>query len=114
MVDRDMTPRLRLLFGALIAAALLMLPALSLAGTDATAAIDDAMEMTALVDVGVTRPTIATRLTRLFALPLAMAAAVSIIVAGIPVQRTARSRRRLDDVGDDWRSLLLGAPPVRA
>jgi hypothetical protein len=27
---------------------------------------------------------------------------------------TIRPRRRIGDVGDDWRALLLGAPPVRA
>jgi len=30
-----------------------------------------------------------------------------------PRRPLRRIRRCLDDVGDDWRSLLLGAPPAR-
>lgn len=43
-----------------------------------------------------------------------MAAVASILIALLLRRSTDRPRRCLDDVGDDWRSLLLGAPPARA
>jgi hypothetical protein len=118
MVDRVMVLRLRLVVGVVAALAVVLVPAL--ASPPVGPAPDE------LVDVAVTASepaavltTIAARAPRPSApIPLALVTVVA-VTAVLAVTRAPRRpfdllRRRLHDVGDDWRSLLLGAPPALA
>ena len=117
MVDSDMVTRLRPSFGVLFALvlALVLVPA----GRSATGRVNSlaADEVSTVTESRIVEPMIAARLPRTLA-PLPTAFVAAIAVAAICLACTScvaadRLRRRLDDVGDDWRSLLLGAPPAR-
>jgi hypothetical protein len=118
MVNRDMVTRLRPALGVLAALALLIVSALSVAGASATSASTGRADgVVTMVEVTLTRPAAVPRVPRPLALPLAMATALALVamVATYSLhERLSRIRPCLGDVGDDWRSLLLGAPPARA
>ena len=114
-----MARRHRVVLAVLIAAALLALPAISLASTSAAVRADT--DSAALATSGaVVQSGVAHRATRplpshrvdfgppalLFTGALAGFAIVSVFLC--------RIGRRLSDVGDSWRCLLVGAPPVLA
>jgi hypothetical protein len=117
MVVRDMASRVRPLLGllAVIALGLLFLAAGPTGSEEGRAA--DGLDI-ATVAARVTPPTVA-RSTSPASVPRPMAAlwvcaVIVLATAGTPMRLLHRLRRRLDDVGDDWRSLLLGAPPAPA
>ena len=117
MVQRDMVTRLRPLFSVLAALALLAVSALSLASADASVAPGAVDDVVTTVDATAARSVAVPRVPRPLALPIAMATAivlVATVAAYAPCEGWGRVRPCLADVGDDWRSLLLGAPPHRA
>jgi hypothetical protein len=120
MVARDMLQRPRLLLAVLAAVALVALPVVSLAptsdtrnraGTDAEALANTS----ALV-----QPAAAQRPSRASSPHEVGSGAVVLVLTGILAgvglisSILGRTRRRLTDVGDRWRCLLFGAPPVLA
>jgi hypothetical protein len=117
MVDRDMVTRLRPVFGVLAGLVLLVVSAFSLASADGSVASGAAHDVVTTVEGTVARPAAVSRVPRPVALPVATAAAVAlvaILAAYASREGLGRVRPCPGDVGDDWRSLLLGAPPIRA
>jgi hypothetical protein len=113
-----MATRIRLVLGALVALTLLVAPVVVQADGDGLGpARGDAVAAT--IDGGGSGGTSAVhhRATRPALPPLVVLAGTALVaaLAAPPVRaRREQRRRRLDDAGDAWRSLLLGAPPARA
>jgi hypothetical protein len=116
MVDRVMVMRLRPVAGILAVLALLALPAIGFASVDGGRASDAGAGAGLVIkaDAAVTRAPVELRVPPPLALAAGLATAI-VLVVRLPAGSTSpkRVRRCLDDVGDDWRSLLLGAPPVQ-
>jgi hypothetical protein len=117
MVGRDMVARARPVLGALLALLLVLAPAMAVVGdlgllesatSAAVASIGDDVPADAVALHRTPRPAVPSILV------LAAAALVVLLLAPLVRVRRAGERRRLDDVGDGWRALLLGAPPARA
>jgi hypothetical protein len=118
MVERDMVHRLRpvLLLLAVLAAVALVAPR-NAAATDSAFTSSD--QHAAVAVKSAPSRTVADRIPR----PSAPLVPVALVFAGLAPVALRRSRhdrlighrlRRLHDVGHDWRSLLLGAPPAVA
>jgi len=122
MVLRDMVRRLRPVLAVLAALAMLSLVALvATPATDAPASTMSASSASSDQHATVTKSTSARvgTLQRLPSLPFGVVVALLAlaVIAASPVldrRRTGLQRHRIDDVGDRWRSLLLGAPPALA
>ena len=112
MVGWDMVTRLRPDLGVLAAVALLALGCLSPGTSEHTTPIADRHDAVAVAKA-CTTPTAPIRAPRpvlpLIVLLVTMAVPATTVVGGRAL--IGRHRRRPGDVGDDWRSLLLGAPP---
>jgi hypothetical protein len=110
MVGRDMVTRLRPVLGVLAAVALLALGLSMGARADAAPSGGEAV----VVGEVSARPAAPTRAPRPAVLPLLVLTGLVAVVASSPSRSltlVGRHRRRPVDDGDDWRSLLLGAPP---
>lgn len=108
MVGHTMGPLARALVGVLAVLSLLLLalaPAVA-TGSDAPVSPSSRAALTSSVraDRPAPPPPLAGSPMLLFAV-FAAAAVASVVLGG---------RQRLDDDGDDWRSLLVGAPPALA
>jgi hypothetical protein len=117
MVGRDMVTRLRPVVGVLAAVALLALGGLDSATTDDVPAIGDRHESVAVAKASRAPAAVAARAARAPVVPLvALAGLLALVATSATGSHTliGRQRRRPGDDGDDWRSLLLGAPPVLA
>ena len=109
MVDRTMGLRPRALVGVLAVLSLLLLALAPAVSTDdgprpSTNARSTVLTSSARTDRPAPVPPVSGAPVPLFAI-LVVAAAVAVVLA---------RRHRLDDDGDDWRSLLVGAPPALA
>lgn len=110
MVDGDMLARLRPLFGVLAFVALAAL-GLAVPVVERDAAGGEGTELSAHVASSLRRA-IPERTERLFSAPVPGAGTILVLaLACSATGLVGRQRRRVGDVGDDWRSLLLGAPP---
>lgn len=118
MVRGDMVPRLRLVLGGLAAATLLALLALSVTvTTDTTPSAGGDEAVVAVTGTGAARAGVVEETSRTVLLPVALVGfGVAFVGANLSAIRglVGRRRRRIGDVGDSWRSLLLGAPPALA
>ena len=122
MVARDMLHRPRLLLAVLAAVALVALPTVSLAPTTdarhraATDAEALATTSAAVQPVAAQRPSRASTTHGLGSGSVVLFLTGVLALAGVGFISTfvGRTRRRLTDVGDRWRCLLFGAPPVLA
>jgi hypothetical protein len=116
MVDRDMVMRLRPVASILAVLALVALPAIGSASVDGGRASGAGAGAGLVIksDTAVPRAPVGLRVPPLLALVAGIATAI-VMVVRLPAgaSRPHSVRRCLDDVGDDWRSLLLGAPPVQ-
>ena len=114
MVGRDMVTRLRPTLGVLAAVALLALGALSLTSSANRAPVADRHDLVAVAKASTARSVTPSRAPSAPVLP-ALALAGLVVFTGMGASRPhaliGRQRRRPGDDGDDWRSLLLGAPP---
>jgi hypothetical protein len=118
MVGEDMVPRLRPLLVALATVALVVLAAPGTAAGGSSEGADDGAPAVVVTQTSSARPLAARGARSASPLPLGVVLfAVVVVAAGAAatVDRTDRRvGRRLGDDGDDWRSLLLGAPPALA
>jgi hypothetical protein len=117
MVARDMVRRLRPLLGALAAAALATFAVVILVPTaSADRPAGEHATITVAARTGMATST-GQQVPRSHP-PLVPAVAIGVVLAATLAlghdSLVGRHRRRLGDVGDDWRSLLLGAPPATA
>lgn len=117
MVSRDMcVVRLRLLIGLGAGLAIFTMAALTVAASTSDAAPSEQVTLNASVASSSTptaiRPGRAGLPERLDALlpEMLFALAAGLLAVGVRM----RSARRIGDVGDGWRSLLYGAPPLSA
>ena len=113
MVRGDMVGRLRLVLGALAAAALLAFGAVGSSASDVGADVGEVVAVRSVTSARTATPQPTPRPHA------AVVAAVAILFARLASAGRGRrpsrdDRRPIDDVGDDWRSLLLGAPPALA
>jgi hypothetical protein len=118
MVDRDMVRRLRPLLVALATVSLLVLVSPSPAPAEAAAGALDGHAAVTVTKASVVRPA-PERAVRPHPSAAVALALVALLTAGAalgarPEGLIGRYRRRLGDVGEDWRALLLGAPPAVA
>jgi hypothetical protein len=118
MVGWDMVARLRPTFGVIAGLALVMAAALIVVGRDASGAtgLELSSEPITVVEQAATRPSVTPRAPSPVTTPIGVAAVLCLATLwATSLQREAHQRVRpcLDDVGDTWRSLLLGAPPAR-
>jgi hypothetical protein len=108
-----MVTRLRPALGILAAVALLSVGSLSLVASD-TAPSGDRHDVVAVAKASTAGSAAPTRAPGAPVVPL-LALAVLMTLAGTGSTQVpaliGRQRRRPGDDGDDWRSLLLGAPP---
>lgn len=78
----------------------------------------EGQQVVAVGKAALSRPALAERTPRPVLISAVLAGTALALTAAVSARRggTAQPlwRRRLDDVGDDWRSLLLGAPPAAA
>jgi hypothetical protein len=109
MVNRTMGHRARALVGVLAVLSLLLLALAPATATDRGAPASTSGRAAAISSARADRPAPAAPLSGApivsFAVFLAAAAAATGVFG---------RRQRLDDDGDDWRSLLVGAPPALA
>jgi hypothetical protein len=116
MVGWDMVTRLRPALGVLAAVALLALGGVSLAANEGTPPAGDRHEVVAVAKAPAGAA--ATTRTNRAPVPTLFALAGLVALASTGSARTSdligRQRRRPGDDGEDWRSLLLGAPPALA
>ena len=117
-VNLSILRRPRLVLAALSAVALFALPVVALASTDGpvgrvTSATDapatPSPALQSVVDHGATRGPLHRP-----AGPSPVGALLAVVFAGLAVvaEVMGRAHRRLTDVGDRWRCLLFGAPPL--
>jgi hypothetical protein len=103
-----MGPRARALVGVLAVLSLLLLALVSAVATGDGAPATTSARTTLTSSIRTDRPApvppISGAPAVLFAVLVLAAAAVAVVLA----------RHRLDDDGDEWRSLLVGAPPALA
>jgi RNA polymerase-binding transcription factor len=114
-----MTRRHRVVFALLTAVALLALPTVATASTSAAvqATRDSAAPATSgavVQSVGTQRATRPLPSHGVDSGPVALLLAAAFAGFAIVSVSIGRMRRRLTDVGDSWRCLLVGAPPVLA
>jgi len=115
-----MIVRARPASGVLAAALLLTLwvPAGPATAGDAGPASGDLTQTAVAAGERQARPALAgvrpLRLRRLLSRIAAPVAPWVLAAIALAADLVGRTRRRLGDVGDDWRSLLVGAPPARA
>jgi hypothetical protein len=110
MVDRTMGLRPRALVGVFAVFSLLLLALAPAVATDDGAPVPAKGRSTVLMssarsDRPAPAPPLSGTPMLLFAVFVAAAAVTAVVLA---------RRHRLDDDGDDWRSLLVGAPPALA
>jgi hypothetical protein len=93
-------------------------PAVAMAPEPADASMHRSSVAVATIttDAAVVAPVTAPRQVRAGSLWLAAAIALTVLAAVPMVLEglVGRTRRRIGDVGDEWRCLLIGAPPVVA
>ena len=117
-VNLSMVRRPRLVLAVLSAVALFALPVVAIASTGGTAGrVATATDVPAtpsaavqsVVDQGASRPSLPRP-----AGPSPVGCLVAVVFAGFAVVADVmgRTHRRLTDVGDRWRCLLFGAPPL--
>jgi hypothetical protein len=120
MVAKDMLHRPRLLLAVLASVALVALPTVSLVpSSDSRDRVATDVEALATMTAAV-QPVAAQRPSRTSTPHGVDSGAVVLLLTGALAgvsfisSLKGRTRRRLTDVGDRWRCLLFGAPPVLA
>jgi hypothetical protein len=120
MVNGDMARCRRLLLAVLAAVALLAFPTVALASPSEPSGRSVAGADALATSTAAVRPAVADRSSRPPAPHGADSRPVVALLVGVVAfvalvsSLTARARSRLTDVGDRWRCLLFGAPPVLA